>query len=55
MEPEHVKRDLSNTDIYAAVRSAGCHFSTRGTESPIAYLIGAFICGVVLAVISYVA
>ena len=54
MEPEHIRRDLTNTDVYAAVRSASCQFSSGGTESPLAYVICAVICAVVLAVVSYV-
>jgi hypothetical protein len=54
MEPEHVKRDLTNVDVFAAVRSASCHFSAGGTESPIVYIIGAAICAAVLVVVSSV-
>ena len=55
MEPEHIRRDLTNTDVYAAVRSAS--FSSLleyGISSGIRYLCrylcrcpcGSFVCGV---------
>jgi hypothetical protein len=50
-----VKQTIYNTDVYAVVRAAGCRFSSGGSDSPLAYLIGAVVCAVVLVVVSYIA